>query len=169
LSNTLERARRTGSQAALLLIDLDRFKSINDTVGHHIGDELLKHVGQLFAGRIRRTDTVARTGGDEFSVVLEEPVDRADAMRVARNLMELLDLPILLEGHTVRVGASVGIAIFPDDAGDTEAMCIAADVRMYACKRAARIREDRTAPATRLPYPFQSADASSDLRVAKQL
>jgi diguanylate cyclase len=169
LSNTLERARRTGSQAALLLIDLDRFKSINDTVGHHIGDELLKHVGQLFAGRIRRTDTVARTGGDEFSVVLEEPVDRADAMRVARNLMELLDLPILLEGHTVRVGASVGIAIFPDDAGDTEAMCIAADVRMYACKRAARIREDRIAPATRLPYPFQSADASSDLRVAKQL
>ncbi len=167
LSNTLERARRTGSQAALLLIDLDRFKMVNDTVGHHIGDELLKHVGQLFAGRIRRTDTVARTGGDEFSVVLEEPVDRADAMRVARNLMELLDSPILLEGISVQVGASVGIAIFPDDAGDAEAMCIAADVRMYACKRAARIREDRIAPATRLPYPFQQADSDSDLQVAK--
>jgi diguanylate cyclase (GGDEF)-like protein len=167
LSNTLERARRTGSQAALLLIDLDRFKMVNDTVGHHIGDELLKHVGQLFAGRIRRTDTVARTGGDEFSVVLEEPVDRADAMRVARNLMELLDSPILIEGNTVHVGASVGIAIFPDDAGDAEAMCIAADVRMYACKRAARIREDRIAPATRLPYPFQPADSDSDLQIAK--
>jgi diguanylate cyclase (GGDEF)-like protein len=167
LSNTLERARRTGSQAALLLIDLDRFKMVNDTVGHHIGDELLKHVGQLFAGRIRRTDTVARTGGDEFSVVLEEPVDRADAMRVARNLMELLDSPILIEGNTVHVGASVGIAIFPDDAGDAEAMCIAADVRMYACKRAARIREDRIAPATRLPYPFHPADSDSDLQIAK--
>jgi predicted signal transduction protein with EAL and GGDEF domain len=95
-------------------------------------------------------------------------VDRADAMRVARNLMELLDSPILIEGHAVQVGASVGIAIFPDDAGDAEAMCIAADVRMYACKRAARIREDRIAPATRLPYPFQPADSGADLQVAKQ-
>ena len=167
LANTLERARRSGSQAALLLIDLDRFKLVNDTVGHHIGDELLKHVGRLFAGRVRRTDTVARTGGDEFSVVLEEPMNRADAMRVARNLTQLLDPPILLEGNTVQIGASVGIAVFPDDAGDAEALCIAADVRMYASKRAARSREDRTAPATRLPDPYQSTDTDSGLQLAK--
>ena len=76
-----------------LLIDLDRFKQVNDTVGHHIGDELLKHVGRLFVGRVRRTDTVARTGGDEFSVVLEEPMNRADAMRVARKLTQTSRAP----------------------------------------------------------------------------
>jgi diguanylate cyclase (GGDEF)-like protein len=146
LATTLERARRTGSQAALLLIDLDRFKQVNDTVGHHIGDELLKHVGRLFVGRVRRTDTVARTGGDEFSVVLEEPMNRTDAMRMALDLTQLLNPPILLEGNTVHIGASVGIAIFPDDAGDAESLCIAADLRMYAGKRAAWSREDRTVP-----------------------
>ena len=146
LENTLERARRTGSQAALLLIDLDRFKQVNDTVGHHIGDELLKHVGQLFLSRVRRTDTVARTGGDEFSVVLEEPMNRADAMSVVRTLKQLLENPIRLEGNTVHIGASVGVAIFPDDAGDAESLCISADLRMYASKRSARTREDRDCP-----------------------
>jgi diguanylate cyclase len=167
LATTLERARRTGSQAALLLIDLDRFKLVNDTVGHHIGDELLKHVGGLFLGRVRNSDTVARTGGDEFSVVLEEPVNRADAMRVAQNLTQLLTFPILLEGNTVHTGASVGIAIFPDDGGDAESLCIVADLRMYAGKRAARSREDRTATAPLLPDPFKSNASDSGLQLAK--
>ncbi len=166
LENTLERARRTGSQAALLLIDLDRFKQVNDTVGHHIGDELLKHVGQLFLSRVRRTDTVARTGGDEFSVVLEEPMNRADAMSVARTLKQLLENPIRLEGNTVHIGASVGIAIFPDDAGDAESLCISADLRMYASKRSARSREDRVAPAPLLSEPFSSTGSDSDLQLA---
>jgi len=167
LASTLERARRTGSQAALLMIDLDRFKLVNDTVGHHIGDELLKYVGGLFVGRVRRTDTVARTGGDEFSVVLEEPMNRADAIRVARTLTQLLEPPILLEGNTVHIGASVGIAIFPDDAGDVESLCIAADLRMYASKRTARTREDRAAPVPLAPDPFQSTDPNSGLQLAK--
>lgn len=166
LANTLERARRTGSQAALLLIDLDRFKQVNDTVGHHIGDELLKHVGRLFVGRVRRTDTVARTGGDEFSVVLEEPMNRADAISVARTLKQLLESPIRLEGNTVHIGASIGIAIFPDDAGDAESLCISADLRMYASKRTARSREDRIAPAPILPEPFPSTDSDPDLQLA---
>jgi diguanylate cyclase (GGDEF)-like protein len=167
LETTLERARRTGSQAALLLIDLDRFKLVNDTVGHHIGDELLKHIGRLFVGRVRRTDTVARTGGDEFSVVLEEPMNRTEAMRMALDLTQLLDPPILLEGNTLHIGASVGIAIFPDDAGDAESLCIAADLRMYASRRAARSREDRTDPAPLLADPFQSTAQDSDLQIAK--
>jgi diguanylate cyclase (GGDEF)-like protein len=166
LENALERARRTGSQAALLLVDLDRFKQVNDTVGHHIGDELLRHVGQLFHGRVRRTDTVARTGGDEFSVILEEPTNRTDAMRVARTLKQLLENPILLEGNTVRIGASVGIAVFPEDAGDGESLCIAADLRMYASKRAARSRLDRMSPAPLLADPFQPTEPDPGLQLA---
>jgi diguanylate cyclase (GGDEF)-like protein len=167
LANALERARRTGSQAALLLLDLDHFKQVNDTVGHHIGDELLKHVSRLFLTRVRRSDTVARTGGDEFSVVLEEPVSRADAMLVARTLTQLLEHPILLEGNTLHIGASVGVAVFPEDAGDAEALCIAADVRMYASKRAARSREERAAPATLRVDPFPSTNPDSGMQVAE--
>ena len=94
-------------------------------------------------------------------------MNRADAMRVAQNLMQLLAPPILLEGNTVHIGASVGIAIFPDDAGDVESLCIAADLRMYASKRTARTREDRAAPAPLPPDPFQSTDSDSGLQLAK--
>ena len=93
LAGAIERARRTGTHVALLLIDLDNFKLVNDTAGHHVGDQLLKHVGNLFTGRVRRSDTVARTGGDEFSVILEEPMTRADAARVGKILTKLLDEP----------------------------------------------------------------------------
>ena len=86
LVSAIERARRTGTHVALLLIDLDNFKQVNDTAGHHAGDQLLKHVSDLFTGRVRQSDTVARTGGDEFSVILEEPMTRADATRVGRDL-----------------------------------------------------------------------------------
>ncbi len=138
LTSALDRARRSGSQVALMLVDLDDFKRVNDTVGHHVGDQLLKHVGGLFAGRVRRSDTVARTGGDEFSVILEEPMTRADAVRVGKALTDLLAKPMDVNGQTVRVGASVGIAVFPDDAPDAESLCIAADLRMYAGKNAAK-------------------------------
>jgi diguanylate cyclase len=134
LSSALERARRTGSRAALLLIDLDRFKDVNDTVGHHVGDLLLQRVSQIFLGRVRRSDTVARTGGDEFSVILEDPTSREDAVRVGRLLTELLQQPQNLGGHTVSIGASVGISVYPEDAADAEALCIVADRQMYADK-----------------------------------
>jgi diguanylate cyclase (GGDEF)-like protein len=134
LASALERARRGRSRAALLLIDLDRFKDVNDTVGHHVGDLLLKRVSEIFLGRMRRSDTVARTGGDEFSVILEEPTSREDAMRVGRLLTALLQEPQDLAGHTVSIGASVGVSVFPDDAEDAEGLCIAADRQMYADK-----------------------------------
>jgi diguanylate cyclase (GGDEF)-like protein len=134
LASAVERARRTGTQTALLLVDLDHFKQVNDTLGHHIGDLLLKRVAAICSGRVRRSDTVARTGGDEFSVILEEPASHADAEHVAQSLIELLKEPLELDGHTVRIGASVGIAVFPDDAAEMEALCIAADLRMYGNK-----------------------------------
>jgi len=138
LDSAIERARRTGTHVALLLIDLDNFKLVNDTAGHHAGDELLRHVSNLFTGRVRRSDTVARTGGDEFSVILEEPMTRADAVRVGKTLAKLLDEPVTFGGKELRVGASVGIAVFPDDAADAESLRIAADLRMYAGKTASK-------------------------------
>lgn len=136
LSSALERARRTGTQAALLTIDLDHFKLVNDTLGHHVGDVLLQNVAKLFTGRIRRSDTVARTGGDEFAVILEAPTTSSEAAHVGRELLELLNSPMELKDRMVRVGASLGCAIFPADAEDLEALCIKADLRMYENKRA---------------------------------
>ena len=141
LTGALERARRFEATAALLVIDLDRFKKVNDTLGHHVGDLLLQRIAQMFSGRVRRSDTVARTGGDEFSVILEEPISREDAMRVGQSLMQILHDPIQLDKHTLQVGASFGLAVFPDDASDMESLCIAADLRMYD-KKASRAKKD---------------------------
>lgn len=134
LMRSLERSRRTGSKTALLLIDLDHFKHVNDTLGHHAGDQVLKRVGGIFSGRIRRSDTVARTGGDEFSIILDEPITRADAELVAKSLSDLIHEPFVVADQTIQVGASVGIAVFPDDAADAEGLCIAADRKMYDFK-----------------------------------
>ncbi len=167
LASALERARRTGAQTALLVVDLDRFKEVNDSIGHHAGDQLLKCVGELFVGRVRRSDTVARTGGDEFSLILEEPTSRAVAMSVGRSLAQLLDAPLIVDGHTVQVGASVGIAIFPEDATDAESLCIAADLRMYKGKHSTK---DRGTDQTHRPIPPKSVPAvetQQDLRTAE--
>jgi diguanylate cyclase (GGDEF)-like protein len=134
LNSALERARRTGNKTALLLVDLDHFKQVNDTYGHHAGDLVLKHVGGVFLSRVRRSDTVARTGGDEFAVILGEPVSRLDAESVAQSLVELLDEPFTLWDRVIPIGASIGIALFPDDATDAEGLCIAADLQMYDSK-----------------------------------
>lgn len=152
LASALERARRSDSQAALLVVDLDRFKQVNDTLGHHVGDLVLQRVATLFASRVRRSDTVARTGGDEFSIILEEPTSRAEAALVGRSLMQLLNEPLDLGDETVRIGASVGIAVFPEDAREIESLCIAADLRMYDAKKSAgSTRELDSGRLNRLP------------------
>ena len=168
LASALERARRTGSQAALLLVDLDHFKQVNDTVGHHIGDELLKRVSDAFVGRVRRSDTVARTGGDEFSIILEEPTSREDAERVGHSLAQLLDNPFELQGHIVRVGATVGIAVFPQDASDAESLCIAADLRMYAGKRVPSISSAGESPYSFAQDLFSTANTKTGLQLAEK-
>lgn len=147
LTSAIERARRTEARTALLLIDLDHFKQVNDSLGHHVGDLLLRRVAEIFSSRVRRSDTVARTGGDEFAVILEEPTSHEDAEHVAQSLVELLDEPLQLDGQTVRTGASVGLAFFPEDAADMDALCIAADLRMYEAKRKARTLEEAPANA----------------------
>jgi len=135
LLSAMERAKRSGTSVALLQVDLDRFKEVNDTFGHHVGDLLLQHVGVLLNRRVRRSDTVARTGGDEFSIILEEPSRREDAEMVAESVVQFLSEPVELAGKTVRVGASIGIAVFPEDAENTDGLCVEADVRMYKVKQ----------------------------------
>jgi diguanylate cyclase (GGDEF)-like protein len=145
LASALQRARRLETKTALLVVDLDRFKQVNDTLGHHVGDLVLQHVANMFSARVRRSDTVARTGGDEFSIILEEPTSREDAIQVGLSLEQLLDQPIQLGEHQVRVGASVGIAVFPEDAHDMGSLCIAADLRMYGAKYESGITCERVA------------------------
>jgi diguanylate cyclase (GGDEF)-like protein len=157
LASAVERARRSEAQTALLVIDLDRFKQVNDSLGHHVGDLVLQEVANLFSSRVRRSDTVARTGGDEFSIILEEPTSRADALHVGRSLMELLDEPLELGEHTVRVGASVGIAVFPEDALEIESLCIAADLRMYDAKHGPDGKRGQSGKRATRPLPLVEA------------
>ncbi|HUB90900.1 MAG TPA: GGDEF domain-containing protein [Dyella sp.] len=135
ISGAIERARQHQACMAMLAIDLDGFKQVNDTLGHHVGDAVLQQVARLFSGRLRRIDTLARTGGDEFSVVLEGPITRKEAADVASALRQLLDTPLSIDGHTMQIGASIGLAIFPDDAQTPHGLCIRADERMYVAKR----------------------------------
>lgn len=135
LEHAMERSRRTGGRVALMQIDLDRFKDVNDTHGHHVGDLLLCHVGTMLTRRARRSDTVARTGGDEFSLILEHFTRREDVELVADALLQMFSQPVVLDGVRLDVGASIGIAIFPDDAKDARTLCIEADMRMYAVKQ----------------------------------
>lgn len=167
MASALERSRRTGTQMALLAVDLDGFKQVNDTLGHHVGDLLLQQVASTFAERVRRTDTVSRTGGDEFSVILEEPAGRADAELVGKSLRQLLKTPFDLEGHQVLVDASFGIAIFPDDASDAESLCIAADLQMYEAKRRSRRSNQEAASAQRKFHSDRGSEGNEELRLAQ--
>ena len=138
LTDRLERALLTAERGqapvALLLLDLDRFKEVNDTFGHHHGDLLLWEVTQRLGRLVRETDTVARLGGDEFAVVLPE-ADAAGAVRVAHQIIDALDTPFGLDAHTMHVGVSVGIAIYPTHGSDAATLMRLADVAMYLAKR----------------------------------
>jgi diguanylate cyclase (GGDEF)-like protein len=128
-------AAATGARMALLLLDLDGFKRVNDTAGHHVGDALLHSVGERLLGTVRDGDLVARLGGDEFAVLLTHNPDERDAAAIAGRIHELLRQPYRIEDLQVTVGASVGIALFPADAVDISTLMRGADAAMYRAKR----------------------------------
>ncbi len=127
---------REKTSVALLIMDLDRFKDVNDTLGHHTGDELLQQVGVRLRSIVRASDTVARMGGDEFAIVLPVAANAAVAARVAQSLVKALEKPFTLAGHQVSVGSSVGIAMYPEHGTDVKTLMRHADVAMYVAKRA---------------------------------
>ena len=134
IEHSIENAKRSGGKLALLLLDLDRFKDVNDTLGHHIGDKLLKKIAVRISGLVRATDTVARLGGDEFAILLElTETEYAQELgqRIAAELANVYHVDV----HELYVGASIGIAFYPEDGQDSETLMRHADVAMYDAKR----------------------------------
>lgn len=140
MSQAFNLARRNGTQVGVMLVDLDRFKAINDTHGHEAGDAVLREVARRLKLAVRQVDTVARQGGDEFVVVLSELRQAAGAARVAQKIIGALSRPIVVGKETFEIGASVGIAIYPGDARDAETMLKLADGAMYRAKAGGRGR-----------------------------
>ena len=134
LTDALETARATGQSCALMFLDLDRFKDINDTLGHAIGDALLKAVAERFAMMLRPDALLARWGGDEFVVVLPNVRDNADAARVARRLTSTVSEPFYIENYELVVSVSIGISMYPWDAYDEAVLIRNADTAMYRAK-----------------------------------
>ena len=134
LEQAAQQAHESNAPAALLLLDLDRFKEVNDTLGHTVGDTLLQKIGQRLQSHLRPIDLIARLGGDEFAIVLPA-TDAERAARVARSLMSMLDMPILVNGHAFSIGGSIGIALTPEHGFDVTTLLRCADVAMYVAKR----------------------------------
>jgi diguanylate cyclase (GGDEF)-like protein/PAS domain S-box-containing protein len=138
LQHGMVRAARDGRQLAVMFIDLDRFKTVNDTLGHHVGDELLKQVAGQLTQCLREGDTLARLGGDEFIVLLEDVDGAAGARQVAEKLMRLFERSVVVSGYELFVTGSVGISLFPQDAVDMNVLIRNADVAMYQAKARGR-------------------------------
>lgn len=138
LNQAISHAKRDSRQFALLYLDLDRFKPVNDTLGHAAGDELLQAVAARIRQQVRESDTVARVGGDEFTVILPDIARREEAETVARKIVSALATPFPLGSPTqnIDIGASIGIATYPADAQNADALVNAADAAMYSAKQA---------------------------------
>ena len=176
LDTIIREANRTGETFAVLFVDLDRFKFINDTLGHAVGDQVLVAVTQRLRSSVRASDTVARYAGDEFTIVLRHIVKTDDVMRVADKIVQLMDAPLHLEdGPEIQVTASIGISFFPEDAPDAETLLKHADEAMYAAKSMGRnnYRVYDVSPAQEqqnaaLKARLRHAEANGELRVFYQ-
>ena len=140
LEHAIERCRRTRSRLAVCFIDLDRFKAVNDTLGHGAGDELLRQVAARLRETLRQADLVARHGGDEFVVLAEDGAGPDSLATLARRLVDALGAPYLVQGHECLITASMGLAVFPEDGQDAATLLRHADIAMYRAKEAGKNR-----------------------------
>ncbi|WP_420546710.1 EAL domain-containing protein [Curvivirga sp.] len=133
-TRAIDRAEREDHQVALLFIDLDRFKNVNDTLGHAVGDLLLQRVTKRLLGELRKTDTAARLGGDEFAAILPNIVNMYNLERIVKRILKSLSTPYNIDGHEIFISASIGITLYPDDAKITTELLRNADSAMYMAK-----------------------------------
>lgn len=138
LSRAIADVKRDGETVALMFIDIDRFKRVNDSMGHGVGDLLLQEIAVRLSECLRGNDTVSRISGDEFSVLLKGLKDATDAVIVANGIVNAISRPFYINGNEVSVGASIGISLFPQDAGDASSLLRNADMAMYSAKEAGR-------------------------------
>lgn len=134
LEVSLAQARRQGDRVAVMFIDLDRFKRINDSLGHDVGDGLLQQVAVRLRRALREEDTVARLGGDEFAVLLHDATKPSDARIVGEKILEVFSTPVTVDERALTVGASVGVAMYPEDGDDPDTLLKHADIAMYRAK-----------------------------------
>jgi len=138
LSRSMIRAKRNQTQVALMFLDLDRFKSVNDTLGHNVGDLLLQEAAMRISGSVRETDTVSRLGGDEFTVIIPDLHHVNDVEKIASKILKKLAKPFSIQGHEIFLSGSVGVTVFPDDGDDLEVLLKNADTAMYRAKECGR-------------------------------
>jgi diguanylate cyclase (GGDEF)-like protein len=138
LGQAVSRARRGKSRFALMFVDLDRFKPVNDNFGHGVGDDLLKAVAKRLTACVRSSDTVARAGGDEFVIVLNEIGKPDDAAMVSRKVLDELTKPVFIGRHELDISCSIGISVYPEDGEDMNTLMVNADRAMYHAKKSGR-------------------------------
>jgi len=138
LEHGLQKAKRYNNILALLFIDLDRFKEINDSLGHSVGDKVLQAVTKLLSASIRQKDTLARLGGDEFTVIMEDLVHGEDASQLAQKIINILSEPLIIEEHELYISSSIGISLYPNDGATSQNLLKFADAAMYKAKNEGR-------------------------------
>ena len=138
LNLAINQANRNRMKVSLMMLDLDKFKEVNDSLGHHIGDKLLQAVAEKLTAILRKADTVARFGGDEFVLLLPEQKDEKTALWVAEKIIEAFRNPVDLDGHSLVITSSIGISLYPDHGADIDTILKNADIAMYRAKQAGR-------------------------------
>jgi diguanylate cyclase (GGDEF)-like protein len=147
LDQAIARSKRDRSMLAVMFIDLDKFKQVNDTLGHPVGDELIRAVAERLRGCLRASDTVARLGGDEFVVIAGDLHRVEEAIQVARHVLDAMNRPFHVAGHELHTGCSIGLSLYPDDGEDPETLLGRADVALYHAKEDGRGRCRSYSPA----------------------
>ena len=169
LKQALEQARRRRGQLAVMFIDLDRFKCVNDLLGHAIGDRLLQAVARCLVSCVRKSDTVARQGGDEFILLLPQVANTADVAAIADKILEATTQPHHIEQHAIEVGASIGISLYPRDGTDAATLIRHADTAMYHAKESGRASRAFFDPAMHARIQLrQSTEAGLRQALARQ-
>ncbi len=177
LETTIKEAHRTGEMFAVLFVDLDRFKNINDSLGHSVGDQVLIAVSARLRASVRASDTVARYAGDEFTMILRHIIQRDDVMRIAEKIVRVMEVPLTLgDGAELHITASIGVSFYPDDATSAERLLKHADVAMYSAKGMGRnnfqayvaVPEESHQQRLALEAKLRMAEKNGELRVFYQ-